>query len=72
MVNFRELLFFWREYYTHRGRDRLSLEFSSHLRFVEWKTVVDMLCADNGSPYSLVAHKINLPRSPYSRAPRST
>ena len=72
MVNFRELLFFWREYYTHRGRDRLSLEFSSHLRFVEWKTVVDMLCADDGSPHSLVAHKINLPRSPYSRAPRST
>ncbi|GMH94544.1 hypothetical protein TrST_g12621 [Triparma strigata] len=71
MCNFRELLFFWREYYSHRGRDRLSLEFSSHLRFAEWKNVVDLLCADDGSPCSLVPSKISLPRSPYSRAPRN-
>jgi hypothetical protein len=44
--NLRELLWFWTEYYSHRGRDRLSLEFSSHIRFQEWMTVVHKLCAD--------------------------
>jgi len=68
--NFRELLWFWSEYYTHRGRDRLSLEFSSHLRFQEWDNVVKLLCADDGSSTSLLSHRIHLPRSPYTQAPR--
>ena len=68
MQNFREVLFFWTEYYTHRGRDRLSLEFSSHLRFQEWIEVVSLLGADDGSPTSLVSSPLPLPRSPYQRA----
>jgi hypothetical protein len=63
--NFRELCFFWTEYYTHRGRDRLSIEFSSHVRFAEWQSLVARLCADDGSPDSLLRRKIPLPRSPY-------
>ncbi|KAG7339396.1 DUF3689 domain containing protein [Nitzschia inconspicua] len=65
--NFREVLWFWMEYYTHRGRDRLSLEFSSHLRFQEWMEVVSLLAADNGSSTALVQSPIPLPRSPYQR-----
>lgn len=38
--NFRELLWYWTEYYLRRGRDRLSLEFSSHTHFEEWHCVV--------------------------------
>jgi hypothetical protein len=68
--NFRELIWFWAEYYSHRGRDRLSLEFSSHLRFQEWKNVVSILGADDGSSTSLCAKPVRLPRSPYQRAPR--
>ena len=70
MRNFREVLWFWFEYYTHRGRDRLSLEFSSHLRFQEWIQVVSLLGADDGSPTALVRHPVRLPRSPYQRAAR--
>jgi hypothetical protein len=71
MRNFRRLLFFWREYYSHRGRDRLSLEFSSHLRFAEWNNIVTRLCADDGSEESLMEKPLqDLPRSPYSRPPR--
>lgn len=40
MYNFRELLAFWTEYYQRRGRDRLSIEFSSHLPFSRWAEVV--------------------------------
>lgn len=69
--NFRELLWFWKQYYTHRGRDRLSLEFSSHLRFQEWNEVVERLCADDGSDTALLAHPVRLPKSPFSRAPRT-
>lgn len=68
--NFRELLWFWNEYYHHRGRDRLSLEFSSHIPFAEWRHVVDLLCADDGSPTALLPHPIELPTSPYSLPPR--
>ena len=68
--NFREVLWFWREYYTHRGRDRLSLEFSSHLRFQEWDSVVSLLGSDDGSPLALVSGPVLLPRSPYQRAAR--
>ena len=68
LKNFRELLFFWHEYYTHRGRDRLSLEFSSHVRFSEWIDIVSKLCSDDGSSMSLLAGPPKLPRSPYTRA----
>uniref|UniRef100_A0A7S4APD3 Uncharacterized protein n=1 Tax=Pseudo-nitzschia australis TaxID=44445 RepID=A0A7S4APD3_9STRA len=67
MQNFREVLWFWIEYYTHRGRDRLSLEFSSRLRFHEWMEVVTLLAADDGAPTSLVRRPLRLPQSPYRR-----
>jgi len=71
LINFRELLWFWREYYEHRGRDRLSLEFSSHIRFPEWKAVVDLLCMDTDQvPTCLVSRRGIFPRSPYSLPPR--
>lgn len=70
LANFRELCWFWRQYYEHRGRDRLSLEFSSsHIRFSEWKHVVDLLCADEPRPTALVHHPIPLPTSPYALPP---
>ena len=68
--NFRRLLWYWREYYLRRGRDRLSLEFSSHLPFKIWNTVVELLCADDGSPTSLLARPMKLPGSPYRRLAR--
>jgi hypothetical protein len=40
MVNFRQLLWYWTEYYFRRGRDRLSLEFSSHISFSCWRDIV--------------------------------
>lgn len=40
LINFRELLWYWSEYYLRRGRDRLSLEFSTHVPFRHWRTVV--------------------------------
>jgi hypothetical protein len=40
MMNFRELLWYWREYYLRRGRDRLSIEFSSHIPFFQWSLLV--------------------------------
>ena len=67
MQNFREVLWFWIEYYTHRGRDRLSLEFSSRLRFSEWIEVVTLLTRDDSAPTSLVMRPLSLPRSPYQR-----
>ena len=66
--NFRELLWFWSEYYLHRGRDRLSLEFSSHVRFQEWKKVVSLLGTDDGSPLALTRRPVRLPKSPYQQA----
>ena len=42
MINFRQLLWYWQEYYMRRGRDRLSLEFSSHITFHHWQNVVGM------------------------------
>jgi hypothetical protein len=38
--NFRELLWYWQEYYLRRGRDRLSVEFSSHIPFRYWNSIV--------------------------------
>lgn len=69
--NFRQVLWFWLQYYMHRGRDRLSLEFSSHLHFQEWHQVVSRLVADDGSPSSLLSRPICLPHSPYQRAARA-
>ncbi len=69
LKGFCALLFFWREYYGKRGRDRINLEFSSHVPFCEWLEVVEMLCADNGRPGSLVPEAIKLPQSPYARRP---
>jgi hypothetical protein len=70
MVNFRELLWYWREYYLRRGRDRLSIEFSSHIHFYHWNLLVDKLCMDDGSSTSLVRSPISLPTSPYNRPSR--
>lgn len=70
MGNFRLLLWYWKEYYERRGRDRLSIEFSSHISFHVWAEVVDLLCKDDGSPTSLLAIPIQLPQSPYNRPPR--
>lgn len=67
---FRELIWFWNEYYSHRGRDRISIEFSSHLHFYEWQKVVSILSGDNTSRSSLVSKPIRLPRSPYQCSPR--
>jgi hypothetical protein len=68
--NFRELLYFHHVYYSTRGRDRLSLEFSSHIPYAEWFAVVQMLCADDGGPTALLDAPIPLPRSPYCLPPR--
>lgn len=65
--NFRELLWYWREYYLRRGRDRLSIEFSSHIPFHHWGVVVDLLCKDDGSPTALLSEGIVLPLGPYHR-----
>eukprot|EP01033_Poteriospumella_lacustris_P003200 gene3200-2353_t len=65
MMNFRELLWYWREYYLRRGRDRLSIEFSAHIAFHHFLNLVDLLCADDGSECALLARPITLPESPY-------
>ncbi|GLE03130.1 hypothetical protein PINS_up012009 [Pythium insidiosum] len=65
--NFRSLLWFWIQYYTPRGRDRLSLEHSSDIPFEEWRNVVALLCADDGSETALMSAPARLPPSPYSR-----
>ena len=62
---FRRLLWFWSEYYLRGGRDRLSLEFSTHVKFWAWKRVIRLLCADDGSPTALVDEPPRLPRSPF-------
>ncbi|OQR84403.1 hypothetical protein ACHHYP_13426 [Achlya hypogyna] len=65
-TNFRHLLWFWVQYYVPRGRDRLSLEHSSDMKFREWYAVVALLCADDGSPAALLPSPPTLPASPYS------
>ncbi|RLN57326.1 hypothetical protein BBJ28_00005083, partial [Nothophytophthora sp. Chile5] len=65
--NFRGLLWFWIQYYTPRGRDRLGLEHSSEVSFEEWRRVVALLCADDGSETALLSSPPRLPSSPYSR-----
>jgi hypothetical protein len=54
--NFRELLWYWSEYYLRRGRDRLSLEFSTHISFHEWHSVV----GKQASSDSLLCKKVIL------------
>jgi hypothetical protein len=95
MVNFRELLWYWKEYYLRRGRDRLSIEFSSHAPFHKWIELVgtssnnchcrtnicscvcrrfvhsEKLCADDGSPLSLLTRPIRFPRTPYGHPSRN-
>lgn len=70
--NFRRLLWFWGEYYLRGGRDRLSLEFSTHVKFWAWKRVIRLLCADDGSPTALVDAPLHLPRSPYDTVRHSS
>jgi hypothetical protein len=67
--NFRELLWYWQEYYMRRGRDRLSLEFSSNIPFHVWRAVVSDLCADDGSESALLHAPIQLPLSSYHAPP---
>ncbi len=69
LKGFYALLFFWKEYYGKRGRDRTSLEFSSHVPFCKWLEMVEMLCADDGQPGSLLPEAIKLPQSPYAMMP---
>jgi hypothetical protein len=38
--NFRLLLWYWQEYYLRRGRDRLSIEFSTRIPFRFWLQLV--------------------------------
>jgi hypothetical protein len=40
MRSLRELLWYWTEYYLRRGRDRLSIEFSSRISFRFWYDLV--------------------------------
>jgi len=47
-ANFRKLLWFWNEYYAQRGRDCLSLEFSSQIQFSEWLCTYHLLVDDLG------------------------
>eukprot|EP01039_Chlorochromonas_danica_P005567 gene5567-6129_t len=64
--NFREVLWYWQEFYLRRGRDRLSIEFSCRIPFSYWQEVVAKLCADDGSSTALLKRAIPLPTSPYS------
>ena len=46
-VPFRQLLWFWKEYYYNRASDRRSLENSSRLEFGEFSEVVQVLTQDD-------------------------
>ena len=52
--NFRQLLWFWTEYYHVRAGDRRSLESSSRMNFLEFAEMVDMLIADDGGELALL------------------
>ena len=67
--NFRELLWFWQEYYQRRGRDRMSLEFCSEIPFHVLQSVVGRLCADDGSDTALLSAPMDMPLSPYHMPP---
>jgi len=54
--NFRQLMSFWRQYYSNQGRDILSLEFSSRIPFSEWDgtwKAVNPLLLEDGEGTSL-------------------
>jgi hypothetical protein len=72
--NFREVLWFWQEYYTHRGKDRESLALSSRIAYQEWVSVVQLLTHHGDSGTSLVGAEaaVQLPPSPYEIPPRSS
>ena len=64
-LNLHRLLWFWGEYYRHRGRDRLSLEASSHIAFAEWEATVAAL--REGPLAAFLATR--LPVSPFQLPP---
>eukprot|EP00026_Physarum_polycephalum_P006556 Phypoly_transcript_06604.p1 GENE.Phypoly_transcript_06604~~Phypoly_transcript_06604.p1 ORF type:complete len:536 (+),score=130.15 Phypoly_transcript_06604:135-1610(+) len=46
--NFQKLLWFWNEYYLLRGKDCLSLEYTSQIPFSEWTATYDVLVEELG------------------------
>ncbi|CAK9257708.1 unnamed protein product [Sphagnum jensenii] len=55
LCTFRSLLDFWRSYYLRkRGRECISLQYSTQLDFSDWLHVVDLLCSQPDSPTSLL------------------
>jgi hypothetical protein len=52
-ANFRELLEFWQTYYSRKGRDCVSLAFSSHLPFPVWQKAVNQLQQSLGGPMTV-------------------
>ncbi|GBG69909.1 hypothetical protein CBR_g4736 [Chara braunii] len=53
--NFRALLDFWQEYYLkRRGKDCVSLEYSTNIPFSEWLQMVELLCSGPECSMSLV------------------
>jgi Trpc4-associated protein len=52
---FRALLEFWRSYYLwKRGRECVSLQYSTQISFSNWLQIVDSLCAPPDLPCSLL------------------
>lgn len=47
-ANFQKLLWFWHEYYLLRGKDCLSLEYTSQIPFHEWTRTYDVLVEELG------------------------
>lgn len=59
---FRSLLEFWRSYYLRkRGREGVSLQYSTQLPFSDWLHIVDLLCSHPDSPYSLLHGQSEFP-----------
>jgi len=56
LLNYRELLWFWHQYYLYFcPSDRESLASSSGIPFEKWLSIADLLCQDDGSFCSLLA-----------------
>jgi len=47
-ANFQKLLWFWHEYYLLRGKDCLSLEYTSQIPFQEWTRTYEVLVEELG------------------------
>jgi len=47
--NFQKLLWFWHEYYLLRGKDCLSLEYTSQISFGEWTRTYEVLVEELGA-----------------------